>query len=107
MGVAPLRFPTVWTWSVVDPHAHEELAHHRRDVRRLAPDAEQHDRAVTVCAPLRGEDLAYELVVRLVVAEALAHALVKQIDRLDTDALRVGAQQVAPLRGPVVGVRRA
>src|SRR5436190_2033208 len=51
-----------------------------------------------------GEDLAGELVEGFVLAERLADPLVEDVDTLDAGAERVGAEEVAPLVGPVVGV---
>ena len=72
--LAPLLVRVVVALGALDPHAQEELADDRRDVRRLAAVAEQDDRAVAVRAPLGGEDLADELVVRLVLRGSSAAA---------------------------------
>jgi len=43
------------------------------------------------------EDVADELIVRFVLAEAFAQPLVEGKDAFDADAIRVGPQQVGPL----------
>ena len=55
-------------------------------------------------APLRGDDLADELVVGHVAAERVADPGVEVQDRLDPHAVGIGPEQVDPLVGPVVGV---
>jgi hypothetical protein len=86
--------------------AQEQLAHQRRDLGRLAAIAEERRRPVVPRAAPGRDQFADELVIRLVLAEALLDPGVVDKHRLDADAIGIGPQEVRPLGGPVIGVFR-
>ena len=59
---------------------------------RLAAIAEQHDRAIRESAPLRGQQLPYELVVGHVLAKLVPNPRVEIEHRLDAHAIGIGSQ---------------
>ncbi len=58
-------------------------------------------------APLGEHDLAHELIVRFVRAEAFAQPLIERVDALHADAVRIRAQQIGAFVRPEIGVERA
>src|SRR5207244_13455099 len=68
--LAPHLERVVVALRTVEPHAEEELAHHRGQLVRLPAVAVEHRGPVGPGAAAGGDDLADELVVGLVAAEA-------------------------------------
>ena len=82
----------------------EQLADDGRDFIGFAAIPEQRHRAVPPSAALGRDQFADELVVRFVLAEAVANPVVVVQHSLDADAVRIGPQQIGPFGRPVVGV---
>src|SRR5688572_33505687 len=78
--LAPLLIRMMMALCAIQPHTEEELAKHRREIRRLAPIAVDDRRTVSMVISLRGDDLAHELIVRLVAAKALPQPLIEDVD---------------------------
>jgi hypothetical protein len=84
--LAPFLERMVVAAGTFQPDAEEELADDRGQLRRLAAVAEEHGRAVVPGRTLRRDQLADELIVGLVAAEAVANPGVV-VQRLDADMM--------------------
>ena len=104
--LAPLLVRMMVAFGAFQACAEEELAEHRGQLRRLAAVTINHRRAIAMVAAFGQEDFTHQLVVRFVLPETLAQPLVQDENALHPDTVRVGAQQVGPFVGPVIGIRR-
>ena len=86
--------------------AREGVYPHREATTALAPIAEEGGGPVLPGASLGRDQLPGKLVQWLVLAEAVANPLVVVEDGFDADPVRIGAEQIGPFVGPVVGKLR-
>ena len=84
------------------PHAEKDLRRVLRPVQRVVGDAVEVGRAFSKRAPLGGDDLANELVHRLVIAERRPQPVVEAPHALFAQLVAVDAQQIAPLQCPEI-----
>src|SRR5687768_16665445 len=104
--LAPLLVWMIVAAGALEPRPEEHLAEHRGALRRIPAVAVDHRRSVTMVGAFGEEDFAYELIVRLVLPEALPEPLIQRENALDTYAVRIRSHQVGPLCGPVIRVSR-
>ena len=102
--LAPLLVRVMMAFGALQAGAEEQLAEHGGELGRLPAIPVDHGGAVPVVAPFRHQDLPHELVVGQVAAESVPEPLVEEEDALDPDAVGVGAEQVGPFVGPIIGV---
>src|SRR5205807_8753099 len=76
--LAPFLVRMMVTAGAFESRAEEELAEHRREVRRFAPVAIDHRGTVAMVRALDEEDFTHELIVGLVQPETVAQPLVER-----------------------------
>src|SRR5439155_17712532 len=102
--LAPLLVRVMMATGAFETRAEEELAEQRGQVSRLAAVTINDRGTIAMVRALGKEDFTHELVVRLVLPETLPQPLVESEHAFHADAIGVGAQQIAPLVRPVIGV---
>lgn len=85
------------------PHSHEESTDKRGDFFGFATIAEQCHGAVAEGAAAGCNQFANELVPRFAIMKRLPNPVIVIEDRFDADAVGVGAKQIDPFVGPVIG----
>ena len=88
-----------------ETNAEKDLTHRRGEILRLPPMPKHHGRAMPVGAPAGNQQITRELIVRLVLAEAIANPLVKHVDALHTHPVGIRTEEINPRDCPVIGPR--
>src|SRR5258706_8202790 len=106
IALAPFLVRVMMAFGALHADAEENLADKSAGIGRLSFVAEDSCRAIFVSAAFGCEQLAHKLIVGLVLLKAVAQPKVEQINRFDSDARRIGTNEIAPFYSPVIGIGR-